>query len=97
MAIGAIKYLKYAGISIPEDVNVIGFDNISLCTLIEPNLTTIAQLIKDLGRIATNILIEKINNPEEEYKKLILKSKLIIRRSTNEIQHQPNTHKEMKL
>lgn len=84
MAIGAIKYLKYAGFSIPGDVNVVGFDNIFLSTLVEPALTTISQPIKELGREAVKILIDKINNPEMENKQIKLEGELIIRRSTEE-------------
>ena len=81
MAIGVIKCLKNRGISVPEDVNVIGFDNIPLTTLIEPSLTTIAQPIKKLGIEAMNILIKKINN--DSYSAQVeLDGKLIVRGST---------------
>jgi len=82
VAIGAIKYLKYAGISVPDKVNVIGFDNIFLSTLIEPALTTISQPIEELGREAVNIVINKINNPEFPDKQIKLEGELIIRRSS---------------
>ncbi len=84
MAIGALKYLKKAGIRIPEDVNIIGFDNIPLCTLVEPELTTIAQPIRDLGRKAAQIIFDKIADPSLGNIQLTLEGKLIVRRSTDE-------------
>jgi DNA-binding LacI/PurR family transcriptional regulator len=83
MAIGVIKYLKYADISVPDEVNVIGFDNISLANLIEPALTTIAQPIRDLGMEAVNIIVKKINDPKMENKQITLDGQLIVRRSTD--------------
>lgn len=83
MAIGALKYLKYKSFQVPDDVNVVGFDNIFLSSLVEPALTTIAQPLWDLGREAMNILIERIEHPKTENKQLLLEGELIIRRSTD--------------
>ncbi|MFW6270224.1 MAG: LacI family DNA-binding transcriptional regulator [Bacillota bacterium] len=83
MALGALKYLKYAGYSIPEDINIVGFDNISLSSLIEPGLTTLAQPIKKLGELSTEILINKMKNEKSSGKQQIeLEGDLIIRGST---------------
>lgn len=84
MAIGALKYLKYAGVSIPEAVNVIGFDDIPLCTLFDPPLTTVSQSQKVIGKLAAEVLLERIKNPDTPNKKILLKGELIIRRSTDE-------------
>ena len=89
MAIGAMKYLKYKNYSIPEDVNVVGFDNISLSTLIEPGLTTVAQPINKLGEQAIKILVNKINDDSVQEQK-ILAGELIIRGSTDENQDNLN-------
>jgi DNA-binding LacI/PurR family transcriptional regulator len=83
MAIGIIKYLKQAGIAIPEEVSVIGFDNMPLCTIIEPSLTTIGQPMKKIGQIAAGLLIEKINNPKMDNRQILLDGSLIVRRSTD--------------
>jgi LacI family transcriptional regulator len=82
MAIGAIKYLKSAGYSVPGDVKVIGYDNIDLCTLIEPTLTTIAQPIYRLGTEAANILINKIKGESSIKDQIVFDAELIIREST---------------
>lgn len=62
IAIGAIKALKEKGIRVPEDVRVIGFDNISICDFIDPPLTTIRQPIYEMGEEAIEMLINIIEN-----------------------------------
>ncbi|PTQ56897.1 MAG: Ribose operon repressor [Candidatus Carbobacillus altaicus] len=57
MAIGALKALHRAGIAVPEDISIIGFDGISLTAMIEPELSTIAQPIAALGARAVDRLI----------------------------------------
>ncbi|MGI6777820.1 MAG: LacI family DNA-binding transcriptional regulator [Acetivibrionales bacterium] len=81
MAIGAIKYLKSAGYSVPGDVKVIGYDNIDLCTIIEPALTTIAQPIHSLGSEAAKILISKINGEKNIKDQIVFQPEFIIRDS----------------
>ncbi len=82
MAIGAIKYCNRQGIPVPGEVAVVGFDNISLCEIIEPSLTTVAQPINELGRAAAEIIIDSIESGGRKTSRLIMKSKLVIRGST---------------
>lgn len=82
MAVGAIQYLKQAGYRVPQDVSVIGFDNIVLSTIIEPNLTTIAQPTKLIGEEAAKILFAKINGEENISDKIMIEPEFIIRQST---------------
>jgi len=82
MAVGAINYLKKAGYRIPEDVSVIGFDNITLSTIIEPNLTTIAQPTYQIGEEAAKILMSKINGEEIIEDRIVFEPDFIIRQST---------------
>ena len=81
MAVGAIRYLKTAGYRIPEDVSVIGFDDIALATIVEPNLTTIAQPTKRIGEEAAKILIAKINGEEHVEEQIIFEPEFIERDS----------------
>ncbi|MCP4397966.1 MAG: LacI family transcriptional regulator [bacterium] len=85
MAVGALKYLNYAGVLVPEEVNVVGFDNIPLADLVEPGLTTVAQPIRTLGERAANILIEQIEEPQHDVQKVVLKCSLIVRGTTDPI------------
>lgn len=82
MAIGAIKALKRAEYKIPDDMKVVGFDNIKMSELIEPSLTTIAQPIQELSMNAANILFEQIESENRESQKLVLPCRLVIREST---------------
>jgi len=60
MAIGAISALQAAGLSVPADVAVMGFDNIREATLITPKLTTVAQYPRDIGQKLAEVLFERI-------------------------------------
>lgn len=82
IAIGAIKYLKSQGIQIPDEVKIIGYDNISLCTIIDPQLTTIAQPIREIGAEAAKILINRINGIHNEREQLVLDAELLVRETT---------------
>ena len=81
-AIGVINYMNEAQIKVPEQVNVIGFDNIALCNWIRPKLSTISQNQRHIGETAFNLLLKQIENPEMEYSKIILPGELIIRDTT---------------
>jgi LacI family transcriptional regulator len=61
MAIGVLKELHRLGIDVPNKVAVCGFDGINLTKITQPELTTIAQPIYEMGKIAGDILIKKIN------------------------------------
>lgn len=84
IAISAIKALKDAGKSIPNDVAVLGFDDIYMAKFIEPELSTIRQPNYEMGYRAVEILVDILENPEDVDKKreLVLNTKLIIRQST---------------
>ncbi|MCS0627913.1 LacI family DNA-binding transcriptional regulator [Telluria mixta] len=60
LAIGAIKAFRRAGRRVPEDIAVVGFDNIPLSQVFEPALTTIAQPMFELGAEAANLLLERL-------------------------------------
>lgn len=78
MAMGGIKVLTRRGYKIPKDIAVIGFDNIQMAEFIEPELTTIAQPIYEMGQASCKLLAEHINGEEEE-KQIFFTPKLIIR------------------
>ncbi len=82
LAMGAMKYLKEIKIRIPEDVSIIGFDNNSISKLIEPNLSTIAQPIEELGTRAAQLLLNKINGIQTQNEHIVLEGKLMERSTT---------------
>ena len=82
--VSAIETMEVAGelgLSIPEDLSVIGFDNIPESALSTPPLTTIDQSIQQMGYEAANLLLALIDDPETEPAHLTLPTELVIRQS----------------
>lgn len=84
LAAAAIKAVQYCNLKVPSDVLVIGFDNTNISQLSTPSITTIKQPCSQLGYLASELLIEKINNPDTEIKQVQLPTELIIRESTSQ-------------
>jgi LacI family transcriptional regulator len=82
MALGAIRAAKKAGLRIPEDLSIVGFDNIDLANFINPPLTTISQEQACLGVWATQALVRRITGKNLPYLKEKLPTRLIEREST---------------
>jgi DNA-binding LacI/PurR family transcriptional regulator len=83
-AIAGMQQIKAAGLRIPEDVRVIGFDDLSLARFAEPALTTIRQDHEQLGREAARLLVEQVErNPGERFamRKTIIPVELVERDS----------------
>lgn len=80
IAIGVIDSAKQMGIRIPEDLSVIGFDDISLSRLITPALTTVSQPLQRKGKLATELLVKCIEG-DCNSSHILLKTKLIVRES----------------
>lgn len=82
MAIGAIKVIRDAGLRVPEDIAVVGFDDIPLASMVEPPLTTIRQPIEQTGEIAAKLLIDLIENSAGTLThRVVLPTELVIRAS----------------
>lgn len=81
VAISVYKVLCRRGIRVPEDIQLVGYDNISLAHLMTPELTTVAQPIEKMGVKAVEMLIQK---ETEGYKEYIFSPELIIRETTFE-------------
>ncbi|MBU3143575.1 LacI family DNA-binding transcriptional regulator [Clostridium sp. CF012] len=79
MALGGMKILLRNGYKIPRDISIIGFDNIHISQIIEPELTTIAQPIYIMGKKACSILIDVINGELPPKKQIYFETELIIR------------------
>lgn len=80
IAIGAIQGLKDKGIKVPEEVKIIGFDDISISKYLDPPLTTVKQPIYKLGEEAVNILVSIIEKKDTEMIK-ILETEIVERKS----------------
>jgi len=85
MAMGAISALHAAGLNVPGDVSIIGFDNIPYTMTSLPPITTIAQPIETLGRLCIEALVEQIQFPDHPTKQTLLTPTLIVRESCREL------------
>jgi LacI family transcriptional regulator len=83
-AIGAIRALAEARMRVPEDVSVVGFDDIQSAAFCTPSLTTIRQPLNEMGKTGARILLERIANPEnvELTAEVIMQPELVVREST---------------
>jgi LacI family transcriptional regulator len=86
LAIAAIKAFKRAGIAVPEQVSVIGFDDTPLSEIVEPSLTTIAQPTKKLGSLAVDLLLGQIQGRKDLTPQIIVPVSLIERGSTRRLE-----------
>ena len=84
VAIGALQRIKEEGLKIPEDIAIIGFSNTKISSVVNPSITTVNQPSFEMGKKASDILIEliEINNRMIEPKTIVLKTELIVREST---------------
>lgn len=83
MAIGAMKAILEQGLRVPEDISIVGFDDIALASYLNPPLTTIAQPKYELGRMAAQLVIQRITSSgSREKREIVLESRLVVRGST---------------
>ncbi len=82
LAIGCIKYLLQSNIRVPEDVAVMGFDNIKLSAMYEPSLSTISLPIVQMGEESVKLLVSAMDKNDSKNRMLILKNELVVRNST---------------
>jgi DNA-binding LacI/PurR family transcriptional regulator len=81
-AFGALAALDEMGCRVPEDVSVVGFDDVPLAELVRPALTTIRQPAQDMGRLAATYLLERIAHPDTPHQRSVLPCQLVVRRSS---------------
>jgi LacI family transcriptional regulator len=85
-AIGAIRAIQDAGLACPRDISVIGFDDIIVAEYLSPRLTTVRQPLYEMGTKAAELLINRIQSPDESYPQEVwFEPELIVRESTMSI------------
>ncbi|CAN5468158.1 LacI family DNA-binding transcriptional regulator [soil metagenome] len=82
MALGAMQEFKAAGLHVPDDISIVGFDDISFSTLSEPALTTVCSPRVEFGRRAVEALLLTVNKPHQQGIEVIIPTYLIKRDST---------------
>jgi LacI family transcriptional regulator len=90
MAVGAVKQLHKMGLQVPQDVAVIGFDDLPLLSMADVALTTIHQPLYDMGVEAAKMLWHRIENRPVDYKHRFFPTKLVIRESCGFYLKHPN-------
>ncbi len=85
LAAGVIQYAKEIGLRIPEDLSIIGFDNTSIASIIEPGLTTIAQPIQGMGKEVMDLIISIIKGEREDKSRITMLPSLVKRNSTKKL------------
>jgi LacI family transcriptional regulator, galactose operon repressor len=81
-AIAAMSALQDAGLRVPENVSVIGFDDIPLASYSNPTLTTVRQPLQKMGEIAARTLLDRLENSSEYVAEIAIEPELIVRQST---------------
>lgn len=82
-AIGVIRAIYDAGLSVPGDVSVIGFDDIMSAAYHKPSLTTVRQPLREMGREGAQVLLDMITNPDKQFpEEIVMQPELIVREST---------------
>jgi len=80
IAIGAIEAIRKAGLMVPEDISVFGFDDIYMSQFLKPPLTTVRQPLKEAGRVSAMTLLDRINGVKKgPYERIVLKTELVLR------------------
>lgn len=86
LAAGALEAINDRGLSIPEDIALACFDDATWTTLVKPPITVVSQPTYEIGRMATELLLQRIDNPSLHAREVVLRGRLIARAST-----MPNT------
>jgi DNA-binding LacI/PurR family transcriptional regulator len=85
MALGAMRALREAGLRVPEDVSIVGFDDIDEAAYFDPPLTTIRQDFDILGRESVEYLVSLIENPKMSVHQRVFHPELVVRGSCQRI------------
>jgi DNA-binding LacI/PurR family transcriptional regulator len=82
LALGAMHAAKRAGLRIPEDIAIAGYDDIEAASMSYPPLTTVRVDREYIGKTAVDALMKQIANPNEPTHRIVIKNKLVVRAST---------------
>jgi LacI family transcriptional regulator len=82
LAIGVMQAARRRGVRIPEDLSVVGFDDTFEASIVTPTLTTVRQPLAEMGRMAVNLLVRRLQNQRIEALHVQLETTLVVREST---------------
>ena len=81
LAAGALRAIAQAGLRVPEDIAVVGFDGTELAEVVSPQLTTVEQPSREIGRTAVTLLMKRIDNPDAAVERVMMDWRVISRAS----------------
>ena len=82
MAIGALRAAHESGVHVPDELSIVGFDDIELSAYTSPPLTTVAQPKERIGALAVDMLLERVSGKRRDARKVVLQPELRVRAST---------------
>ncbi len=85
LALGAIRAVRRAGLRVPQDVSVVGFDDSALMNAIDPPLTTVRQPIEPMGRMVIELLVAQISGVDVVSDEFLFEPELVVRGSTGPV------------
>ena len=88
-AIGSIRAFQEAGLEVPRDISVVGFDDIRIAVHNNPSLTTVRQPLEKMGEIAARALLTRVEDHGEWAPKIVIEPELVVRDSTGPALTQP--------
>ncbi|HVP49747.1 MAG TPA: LacI family DNA-binding transcriptional regulator [Candidatus Bathyarchaeia archaeon] len=88
-AVGAIRAIKETGMRVPEDISVVGFDDIREAAYHVPSLTTVRQPMRKIGAMAAQALLDRIEGHDHHEVGILVEPELVVRESTGPAPNQP--------
>jgi DNA-binding LacI/PurR family transcriptional regulator len=85
LALGAIRAVRRAGLRVPQDVSVVGFDDSALMNSIDPPLTTVRQPIEPMGRMVIELLVAQLSGSPVAAEEYLFEPELVVRGSTGPV------------
>ncbi len=93
-AFGAMDAARECGLRIPDDISIIGFDDIPQASFVYPKLTTVRQPLAQMGQVAVKVLMERIEDQSRLPQRVALATQLVIRDSCGPCQTQRDEHRK---
>jgi LacI family transcriptional regulator len=93
-AFGAMDAIRECGLCIPDDISIVGFDDIPQASLVYPKLTTVRQPLEQMGQVAVKMLLEQIVNRSRPPQTVTLPTQLVIRDSCGPYQTQKDEYRK---
>src|SRR5580658_939644 len=89
-AIGSIRAIQEAGLRVPKDISVVGFDDIRIAVYNNPSLTTVRQPLQKMGEIAARALLDRIEGHDDGAPEITIEPEFVVRNSTDTATAQPS-------